>query len=168
MTLELLSLSGLIFFGSSLLNVVLNTIKSIVTVRGSTRVAAIMNAITFGFYTIVVKQISNYDLSITVPITIVTNLLGVYFAKFILDLFKKDKLWRISCTISPKKKLDSQTFRDYFDKYNIKYTLIPINDYKDGYLIDIFSYTQGESALIREIFIKYEVNYTVIEIEKSL
>ncbi|MDD4876562.1 MAG: hypothetical protein PHQ86_05505 [Dehalococcoidales bacterium] len=165
---KLFTITALVFFGSSILNVILNTIKSIVTVKGSTHVAAIMNAITFGFYTIVVKMIADVDLVISVPLTMIANLIGVYIAKGILNLVKKDKLWRISCTVSKKKKIDSETFREYFKKYNIEYTIIPINDYKDGYLIDIFSNSQGESALIKEIITKNNIKYTVIEIEKSL
>ena len=164
MLVQLLTISALIFFGSSLVNVILNTIKSIVTVKGSTGIAAIMNAITFGFYTIVVKQISSFDLIITVPITIVTNLLGVYLAKFILDLFKKDKLWRISCIV-PNKKNNIKLITDGLDNYNIEYTIIP---YAGGDVVDIFSKTQGESTLIKEIITTNKINYMVYEIEKSL
>ena len=73
--LQLLTIGALVFFGSSIINVILNTIKSIVTIKGSTRAAAIMNAVTFGFYTIIVKQISDFEV-VTVPITIFANLFG--------------------------------------------------------------------------------------------
>lgn len=165
---QLLTLTALIFLGSSILNVILNTIKSIVTIKGSTLMAAIINAITFGFYTFVVKMISGVDLIISIPMTMIANIIGVYLAKWILSLFKKDKLWRISCTVTKKKNLDSATFTEYFNKYNIEHTIIPINGFKDGYLIDIFSNSQGESALIKEIINKYNIKYTVVEIEKSL
>lgn len=166
--LQLLTIGALVFFGSSIINVILNTIKSIVTIKGSTRAAAIMNAVTFGFYTIIVKQISDFDLVVTVPITILANLFGVYLAKWILHFFQKDKLWRISCTISKKHHIDTGVFKEKFDKYNIEYTIIPLDDYKSGYIIDIFSKTQGESELIKEIITTNNIKYTVYEIDKTL
>jgi capsule polysaccharide modification protein KpsS len=166
--LQLLTIGTLVFFGSSIINVILNTIKSIVTIKGSTRAAAIMNAVTFGFYTIVVKQISDFDLMVTVPITILANLFGVYLAKWILHFFQKDKLWRISCTISKKHYINTEVFKEKFDKYNIEYTIIPLDDYKSGYIIDIFSKTQGESELIKEIITTNNIKYTVYEIDKTL
>ena len=100
---QLFTITALIFLGSSILNVILNTIKSIVTVKGSTHVAAIANAITFGFYVFIVKMIADVDLIISIPLTMIANIIGVYIAKWILNLFKKDKVWRISCTIPDKK-----------------------------------------------------------------
>lgn len=162
--LQLMTISALVFFGSSILNVILNTIKSIITIKGSTTAAALVNAITFGFYTIVVKQISTFDLGITVPITIIANLLGVYLAKWILNLFKKDKLWRISCTV-PFYKMKTALITDNLTKYGIESTTIP---YENGSIIDIFSKTQGESELIKEIITKNDIKYTIYEIDKSL
>lgn len=162
---EIFTMSALIFLGSSIINVILNTIKSIVTVKGSTRAAAIINAVTFGFYTIVVKQISDFDLIVTVPITVFANLLGVYLAKWILHFFQKDKLWRISCTIPFKKGVDTDSITTKLNGYCIEYNLIP---YDGGHIIDIFSKTQGESELIKEIITTNNIKYTIIEIEKSL
>lgn len=162
---KLFTITALVFLGSSILNVILNTIKSIVTVKGSTHVAAIMNAITFGFYTVVVKMIADVDLVISVPLTMIANLIGVYIAKGILNLVKKDKLWRISCTIPDKKIENPDLITNELEKYNIESTVVP---YSCGYIIDIFSKTQGESALIKEIITKYHIKYTVYEIEKSL
>lgn len=162
---QLLTISALVFLASSVLNVVLNTIKSIVTVKGSTTAAAIINAVTFGFYTVVVKQIADFDLAVTVPVTVIANLLGVYLAKFILNLFKKDKLWRISCTIPEKKHVNMGIITKKLLEYNIEYTSIP---YNGGEILDIFSKTQGESTLIKEIITTNNIKYTIYEIEKSL
>lgn len=162
---ELFTLGALVFLGSSILNVILNTIKSIITVKGSTRAAAIMNAITFGFYTVIVKQISDFDLIVTVPITMIANLLGVYLAKWVLDLFKKDKLWRISCTVPFKSHIDSASITSKLEDYGIKYTKF---NYDEGNIIDIFSKSQGESELIKEIITKNDIKYTIYEIDKTL
>ena len=76
---------ALIFFVCSFINVMLSTMKSILTVRSTKNVAAIINAVTYGFYAIVVKQLADLDIPITVVVTILTNLIGVYLSMWILD-----------------------------------------------------------------------------------
>ena len=70
----------IIFTVCSLVNVILSTMKTILTVRSTKVVASIINAVTYGFYAIVVKQLASLDLTVTVIVTIVTNLIGVYFS----------------------------------------------------------------------------------------
>ena len=154
-----------IFFVTSLVNVILNTMKTFLTVRGTTFSAANINAVTFGFYTLVLKQIADVDLIISVPIIMITNYIGVYLAAYIYNKTKKDKLWRISVTIPTKKGIDTGEITTYLKKYNIEYVL---TNYEGGFLIDIFSKTQGESSLIKEIITNAKINYTIYEIEKTL
>ena len=69
-----------IFFLLSLLNVILQTIKSIMTIRASKIVASLANAVAFGFYTVVIKQLTGFDMMTAVIITVVANLIGVYIS----------------------------------------------------------------------------------------
>lgn len=165
--LQLLTIGALVFFGSSIINVILNTIKSIVTIKGSTQAAAIMNAVTFGFYTIIVKQISDFDLVVTVPITILANLFGVYLAKWILHFFQKDKLWRISCTVLENSTIIVHEIQQKLNKYNIKSIIVQLEQ-PYGHIIEIFSKTQGESELIKENIKDYKLKYTIYEVDKTL
>ena len=52
----IIEFATIIFFICSLINVMLSTLKTILTVKASKGVATIINAITYGFYAIVVKQ----------------------------------------------------------------------------------------------------------------
>ena len=165
---QYLSIVALVFLLSSILNVVLSTIKSILTIKGSTLQAATANAITFGFYTFIVKQIADVDLILSIPLTMIANFLGVYIAMFLVKKFSKDKVWRISCTVSPKRNLDSATFKDYFSKYNIEYNIIPLGTFANGYIVDIYSKNQTDSLIAKEIIKKYNIKYHIIECEKSL
>ena len=74
----------IVFFCCSLVNVMLSTVKSILTVRSTKNVAAVINAITYGFYAIVVKQLAELSVPVTVIVTIITNLIGVYISMWIL------------------------------------------------------------------------------------
>ena len=92
----------IIFTVCSLVNVILSTMKTILTVRSTKVVASVINAVTYGFYAIVVKQLASLDLIVTVIVTIATNLIGVYISMWIMDKMKKDCLWKISVTTKDK------------------------------------------------------------------
>lgn len=152
-----------IFTICSLVNVILNTMKSIVTVKGTTFAAANMNMVTFGFYTLVLKQIANMPLEITVPVVMITNFIGVYFASWILKTVRKDRLWRISATV----KENRVSFVEHaLASKDIKFNKITASNHRT--IFDIFSQTQGESFLIKEILQENNAKYHIIEIEKSL
>lgn len=152
-----------LFFICSLVNVMLSTIKSILTVRSTKNVASIVNAVTYGFYAIVVKQLAELSIPVTVVVTIITNLIGVYLSMWILDKFKKDNLWKITVTTASD---NLQPIAEKLRNHDIGCTYIPITPKKG--VIDIYSNTQKESAIIREILQQYEVKYCITEAKKTL
>ena len=121
----------------------------------------LINAICYGFYTLVVKQLGAVDYITAVVVTILANIVGVWISYRIMDLFKKDKLWRITATLKTKKEFEECI--EKLTKYNIGYTPI-----KDTNSIDIYSYNQKESAIIKNILNNYDYKYFVQEMSKSL
>jgi hypothetical protein len=90
----------ILFFVCQLINVALNTAKTIIMHKEEKVSSSLINAITFGFYAIiVVMTASALPLWITIVITIITNLIGVYLSMWILEKFKKDSLWEITATV---------------------------------------------------------------------
>lgn len=91
----------IIFILAQTLNVILNTWKSIVTVKGSKVAAAAVNAITFGFYTWVLILIADASLGIVLKCIIVAacNFVGVYVVKLIEEKMRKDRVWKIEMTV---------------------------------------------------------------------
>jgi len=120
-----------------------------------------INAICYGFYTLVVKQLTSVDYVTAVVVTILANVVGVWISYKIMDLFKKDKLWRITVTLKNKKALDECVKN--LEKYNIGFT--PIEKTNS---IDIYSYNQKESAVIKNILANYDYKYFIQEMAKSL
>lgn len=156
----------IIFFVLQTINVMLNTAKALIMAKtNNPHASAFINAITFGFYTIVVKQIATLDLTITVVVTIVTNLLGVYLTYWIVNKMTKDKLWRITVTYLFNEETDSGFLINDLKRVNISFTTVPISK---GLVFDIYSYTQQESLLIKDILKKYPVKYCVIETKREL
>lgn len=160
-----LTWSIIIFFVLNLINVILGTMRSILTVKSTPFVAMLINTISYTFYAGIVKLTSGQSMTVVLISTALTNIIGVYVARFILDKLKKDRLWRITATLIKGRRTDSAEITEQLKKYNIEYNM---NDIGRSIVFDIFSKTQGESALLKEILDKPDVKHHVIEIEKSL
>jgi len=157
----------LIFAILSLINVFLSTLRSIYTIKGTKMQSSLMNAFSYGFYTIIVKQITSLDLYTTVTITVLSNLVGVYIATLFTEKMKKDQLWIISVTTTEWNK---NNLVPKLEKYDINYRVFEIittSNYKAG--IDIYSATQEQSLIIKNLLADYrELKYNVSEVMQKL
>jgi uncharacterized protein YebE (UPF0316 family) len=89
-----------IFAVATIVNVVLSTMRSLMTINSGKWGAALMNAICYGFYTwVVVLTVADFDLWLKIVITAVANFVGVWVVKFIEEKAKKDKLWKVEMAI---------------------------------------------------------------------
>ena len=86
--------SIVLFFVLNLINVILGTMRSILTVKSTPFVSMIINTVSYTFYSGIVKLVSGQDMIVVLVTTALTNIIGVYIARFILDKAKKDKLYR--------------------------------------------------------------------------
>ena len=158
----IIEFATIIFFICSLINVMLSTLKTILTVKAPKGVATIINAITYGFYAIVVKQLASLDLITTVTVTIITNIIGVYVSMWLLEKTKKDCLWKISVTTK------DNTLVEKLEKFSISYVMNPVQYKKQTYYnIDVFSENQKDSSIIENILKEYKVKYNITEINKK-
>lgn len=142
-----------VFFVCQLINVALNTIKTIIMYKEEKISSSLINAITYGFYAIiVVMTASALPLWLTIVITFITNLIGVYGSMWVLDRFKKDKLWEIVATVG---NLDNEKnyLMNRFTKEDISYNCIETNRIGE-YIFHIYSENQKQSTLIKK-----ELNY---------
>lgn len=157
----------LVFAILSLINVFLSTLRSIYTIKGTKMQSSLINAFSYGFYTIIVKQITNLDLYTTVTITVLSNLVGVYIATLFTEKMKKDQLWIISVTTT---ELNKNNLVPKLEDYNINYRVFEIvtkSNYKAG--IDIYSESQTQSQIIKELLEQYrELKYNVSEVMQKL
>lgn len=147
-----------LFIICTAINVVLSTIKSIVTVKGGKLAAALINAITFGFYTYVVVLTADDGLSTTAKmvITAICNFLGVYIVKVFEEKLRKDKLWKIDVTVPTKWKeaidLDLRAVPHNYIEISPKHTLF-----------NFYCATQNESRQVKAICDQYEPKYFASE-----
>jgi hypothetical protein len=91
----------IIFIVLTILNVVIQTIKSIATIKCGKWVAALVNAVAYGLYTYVIffTSADGIDLHAKALITAFANLVGVYVVKLIEEKARKDKLWKVEATV---------------------------------------------------------------------
>lgn len=157
----------IIFSIMTLINVILSTAKSILTVRASRGNAALINAISYGFYAMVVKQMVTVDLNIVLIVTILANLIGVYFSMWVLDMVKKDDFWKI--TVIPENK-HFATIRKELIENELGFNEYKVNTkYGEQMALDIFSVNQAKSAKIKEILARNgKVKYHIQEIGNQL
>lgn len=141
-----------------IINVVISTVKSIMTVNGSKEIAAIVSAISYTFGAIIIKLVSKQEFVVVIAVTFFTNLIGVYIAKYILDKVKKERLWTFSATIKGNKEDEIQ---ELLKLRNIKYVLLDAKNNRS--FVNIFSRSKGESTMIKEILEEVGAKYNVIE-----
>ena len=151
----------IIFIVCSLINVILSTLKTLIMVNAGEKMSIIINAVCYGFYTLVVKQLTSVDYITAVVVTILANIVGVWVSYKIMDLFKKDKLWRITVTLKNDKEF--KACQDKLLRYDIGFVTI-----KGTNSLDIYSYNQKESAIIKNILANYDYKYFIQEMAKSL
>ena len=147
----------ILFVILSIVNVILNTIKSIVTVNGGKLSAALINAITFFVYTYVIIY-TNCELPMFTKalITAIVNFIGVYAVKWIEEKARKDKLWKVEMTI-PTEYANAVDF----DLKEIPHSYITISPKHT--LFNFYCATQKESQKVKDIANQYEAKYFVAE-----
>ena len=111
-----------IFIVLNVLNVIIQTVKSICTIKCGKLMASLVNALAYGLYTVVLVYMS-CDLTTWTKALIVAlcNLIGVYVVKLFEEKMRKDKLWKIELTIKPNY---AEPFTADLEKFGIPYTLV--------------------------------------------
>ena len=147
----------LVFIVLNIANVIIQTIKSIATVKCGKVSAAVVNAVAYGLYTIVtVYLMCKLDLYLKAGIVALCNLVGVYVVKLIEEKARKDKLWKVEATV-PAQWTDAV----HFDLKDIPHNYVQnVGKYT---LFNFYCATQKESAKVRDILAQYEVKYFVSE-----
>ena len=148
----------IIFIVLNIANVIIQTVKSIATVKCGKAVAAIVNAVAYGLYTIVtVYLMCELDLYLKAGIVALCNLVGVYVVKLIEEKARKDKLWKVEMTLPPE---HAEKVHTMLQLVGIPHNYIDIEKYV---LFNCYCATQAESARVKTIANDFEAKYFVSE-----
>ena len=149
----------ILFIVLTIVNTIIQTVKSIATVKCGKTAAALINAFAYGLYTYVIIFTSAEGLNIHTKaiITALANLVGVYVVKLIEEKSRKDKLWKVEATVSREVALDLVRKLKAND---LPYNYVDINKY---YLFNVYCATQAQSAKVKEVLNTYHAKYFVSE-----
>ena len=143
------------FIGLNIANVIIQTVKSIATVKCGKGIAALVNAVAYGLYTIVtVYMLCDLPLYWKAAIVALCNLVGVYVVKWGEEKARKDKLWKIEATF------DSELLNEIHNCVGISHSYIEVGSHV---IFNFYAENQRQSALIRDIVKKYNGKYFVSE-----
>ena len=114
----------ILFLLATAFNVTISTIKSIVTVKGGKMAAAILNAVTYGFYTYVIILTNGDGLSTLAKMLITAgcNFVCVYLVKYIEEKNAPEKMWKIECAFQ-----NAYDYEDTMTHQNLEKMGIPNN-----------------------------------------
>ena len=135
----------LIFIALTILNVIIQTIKSIATIKCGKTVASLVNAVAYGLYTYVIffTSADGIDLHAKALITAFANLVGVYVVKLFEEKARKDKLWKVEATVLPSK---AEWLISRLTEQHIPFNYIDVEKYV---IFNIYCATQNESSIAK-------------------
>jgi len=152
-----------IFTVLSIVNVIIQTTKSIVTIKCGKSAAALVNAVAYGLYTVVIVYTNaDFPLWEKVIVTALVNLVGVYIVKLIEEKTRRDKLWKVEMTV-PKTRAETMT--NNLTMYAIPFNMVETTS--RWTIFNVYCATQKESKLVKEIADKNKAKFFVSE-TKSL
>lgn len=147
----------LLFIALTILNVIIQTVKSIATIKCGKMAAALINALAYGLYTYVVffTASDGIDLHAKALITAGANLVGVYIVKLVEEKTYKDKLWKIEVTVQTP----------LTEEFKGKLVDIPHSYQTIGKhtIFNIYCATQTESTKVKELIQEYGAKYVALE-----
>lgn len=150
-----------VFIILNVVNVIIQTVKSIVTVNGTKWTASIVNAVAYGLYTIVVVFMSAEGLGLFWKALIIglANLVGVYVVKVIEEKTRKDRLWKVEATVPSYLIPDLHRI---LNEGGVPHSWLDIGT-TDRVLLNCYCNTKSDSELVKELLDNARAKYFVSE-----
>lgn len=149
----------IIFIVLNIVNVIIQTVKSLATVKCGKTVAAIINAVAYGLYTVVVVYtVCDLPLWLKVVVVGACNLVGVFVVKWGEEKARKDKLWEVRATVYEPY---TESLHHDLESADIPHNYIPnIGKYT---IFNIYCETQAESKRVKDLLDYHKAKYFVSE-----
>ena len=150
----------ILFVVMSIINVIIQTVKSIATIKCGKFAAAIINAVAYGLYTYVIVLTANDNIDLLAKCFIVAgcNFVGVYVVKFFEEKARKDKLWKVEATV-PASMINP--LHNALKDCGIAHNYIEgVGQYT---IFNIYCPTQADSIAVRKVLESKNAKYFVSE-----
>lgn len=155
----------LLFTILTIVNVIIQTIKTLCTVRCSTFVSACINAIAYGLYTFVIfyTTADGMSLPLKAAITAIANFFGVFVANNLFNrVFAKEIRWKVEVSVPAK---DANSFRNALIINRLDY--YDAGSFKDWETIAVFCPDKSASRTLKHLLPPYS-KYNISECIKRL
>lgn len=150
----------LVFIILNIVNVIVQTVKSLVTVKCDKTAAALVNAVAYGIYTVVtVYMLCDLPLLWKAMIVALCNLVGVYVVKYFEEKATKEKLWKVEMTVE-KGAMTEDLIR------NLKAWQVPFNYIENigqYTLFNVYCEDKEQSEIVKVLAEKVNAKYFVTE-----
>ena len=148
----------IIFILLNIFNVVTQTAKSLCTIHCGKVGAALVNAIAYGLYTVViVYTMCDLPLIIKALIVALCNLVGVFIVKLIEEKARKDKLWKIEATVLAS---TGPAVKDTAKSFGLSFNYLEAGKY---WVFNFYCPTQAASKSVKNLLSLYHAKYFVSE-----
>lgn len=149
------------------INVLINTARSLTTVKGGKWIASVMNALCYGYYTVIIVITATYDIPLPLKIIAVAivNFIGVFCIKLGEEKIQKEKTWIFNATA----KVNAEKFADVIYMLsiaNIKFVYNTIIK-NELYTLQVFSYSIEDSKNITKILDINGIKYCATEVKET-
>ena len=149
----------IIFVVLNVVNVIIQTVKSIATIKCGKTVAAIVNAVAYGLYTIVlVYTVCELNLWLKAGVVAIANLIGVYVVKAFEEKSRKDKLWKVEATVKSNHCYDLHRALT-----NARISHNYIENVGNDVIFNIFCENQKQSLAVKSILKMFNAKFFVSE-----
>ena len=140
----------------NVLNVIIQTVKSIVTIKCNKYIASIVNAVAYGLYTYVII-LTSIDVNLWFKIIVVAlaNLVGVFVVKWIEEKNEKEKLWKIEASVKNPHCLAE-----------LKHFGVPSNCYQtanEWFIVNCYCETKEQTRKAKQVLELYNAKYFISE-----
>ena len=148
-----------LFVVLNVVNVIIQTIKSIATIKCGKVSAAVINAVEYGLYTIVLIYMTcELNIWLKAAVVAVANLVGVFVVKVLEEKARKDRLWKVEATVPCEY---TATLHQELKTRNIPHNFIEgVGKYT---VFNIFCETQKQSAIAKVLLQQNKAKYFVSE-----
>lgn len=146
-----------IFAGLQTANVILQSLRTLLMAKvDCPHKNAAMNAVAFGFYVVIVQQVANVPLTITIPLTVVTNVIGIYATFAIFRKMRRDELWKVEI-FAKTPEITAQILE------TLRSQEIPVTEHAPQF-VTAYCYNQAQSTITRNVIKQWGVLHNVTKV----
>ena len=149
----------ILFIIATVINVTLSTVRAIATIKCGKMVSAIMNALCYGFYPLIVMLTAKDTVSIVANmiITAVVNFVCVWIIKLVEEKARKDKMWKVevACPI-----VHYNDLHLLLKENNIPHNFVEVGSWV---MFNCYCMTQEDTRIVTDLSTKRECKISAYE-----